>query len=137
MIDYINWKLKKSLIHYVGDDIELNKQKTTAMNEYSEVSSWCMKNNEYTILDNDEYYFVGKTPQPSKESLLRSELMMLHFKLKETDYITNKLAEVVDDMVAYNEMKEHYSEQLSQRKFWRQRIREIEEELKENNTNEF
>lgn len=137
MTDYTNWKIKKSLIHYIGDDIELNKKKTAAMNEYSEVSSWCIEKKDYCIDDDDMYYFVNKSHAPSKETLLHQEYMELKNKLKLTDYITNKLAEVVDDMVAYNEMKEHYSEQLSQRKFWRQRIREIEEELKENNTNEF
>jgi len=96
---------------------------------------------DYPLLDvtmdyEGKWFLDGYVPQKPRKIILQETLLELQHNLKETDYITNKLAEVVDDIDAYKEMKEHYSEQLSQRSYWRQKIREIEEELKENNTNE-
>lgn len=94
------------------------------------------KNQGYPLLDVEmdyegKWFLSGYAPKKPKEIYLEEELIDLHQKLNDSDYITNKLAEIVDDMNAYREMKEHYSTQLSQRAFWRKRIREIEEELEE------
>lgn len=118
MTDYTNWKILKS-------DFDEKQE------EYSQVAEWCNNSNGYFIDDSDELYYTVKKIIPSQKSILQEEYIYLQQKLKKTDYITNKLAEVVDDMDAYREMKNHYSEQLSQRKFWRQRIKEIENELKD------
>ena len=118
MTDYTNWKILKT---------ELDEKQE----EYLQVAEWCNNSNGYFIDDSDELYYTVKKIIPSQKSILQEEYIYLQQKLKKTDYITNKLAEVVDDMDAYREMKNHYSEQLSQRKFWRQRIKEIENELKD------
>jgi len=117
-MNYINWKILKSEYHLYEK-------------EYEDVANWCNESNEYFIDDSDNLYYRVKKNKISIKTVLQEEYMQLQQKLRNTDYITNKLAEVVDDIDAYREMKEHYSEQLSQRQFWRQRIREIENELKD------
>ena len=82
---YENWKILKSEYH--------NYEK-----EYENVSEWCNESGEYFIDDSDAYYYKVKKYVPSKKSILREEYMQLQENLRRTDYITNKLAEVIDDI---------------------------------------
>lgn len=127
---YADWKVKKELIYgYDNPTEEQRKEMEEAQNEYSKVAEWCNQGQEYHIEDTEDGYFsVVKNPEPTKEDLLKSEMYELQRYLSETDYITNKLAEVVDDMEAYEAMKAKYSEQLTKRAEARVRIREIEKE---------
>jgi len=128
---YADWKVKKELIYgYDNPTEEQRKEMEEAQNEYSKVAEWCNQSQEYHIEDTEDGYFsVVKNPEPTKEDLLKSEMYELQRYLSETDYITNKLAEVVDDMEAYEAMKAKYSEQLIKRAEARVRIREIEKEI--------
>lgn len=128
---YADWKVKKELIYgYDNPTEEQRKEMEEAQNEYSKVAEWCNQGQEYHIEDTEDGYFsVVKNPEPTKEDLLKSEMYELQRYLSETDYITNKLAEVVDDMEAYEAMKAKYSEQLIKRAEARVRIREIEKEI--------
>ena len=126
---YTNWKIAKNIINPKNiNDEETRKKAEEAQNEYTEVAKWCNNTQEYHIKDIGDYYAVVKNSEPTQRELLEQELYQLQNYLKETDYITNKLAEIVDDMEAYKTMKAGYSEQLQKRAECRIRIREIKEE---------
>jgi hypothetical protein len=63
MIDYSNWKVKKSVINYTGDDEEKQAQAHSAQEEYTAVAAWCNENG-YTIIESRYYYEVEKLPEP-------------------------------------------------------------------------
>lgn len=128
---YADWKVKKELIYgYDNPTEEQKNEMEEAQNEYYKVVEWCNQSQEYHIEDTEDGYFsVVKNPEPTKEDLLKTEMYRLQGYLSKTDYITNKLAEVVDDMEVYEAMKVEYSEQLTKRAEARVRIREIEKEI--------
>ena len=66
MTDYSNWKVKKSVINYTGEDEEKQAQAHSAQAEYTAVAAWCNENG-YTIEEQNENYVAIKIPQPSAE----------------------------------------------------------------------
>ena len=54
MTDYKNWKILKS---------EYDENKV----EYAAVADWCNKNQQYTIVENGDYYEVQPIPEPTAE----------------------------------------------------------------------
>lgn len=70
--------------------------------------------------------------EEDKKYLADMRIKYLKQKLKETDYIANKLTEAVAEYLITNdigplkELKTKYAEQLTQRQIWRDEINELE-----------
>lgn len=118
---------------------------------YSEVESKCNESYEYEIWKHNGYYRVIKSSE--KEQILYNEMTeeekaeydkqkrikainseILSYKayLSETDYIVTKINEVmaIGTEEEVQAVKEQYAEQLAKRKEAREKINELEEELK-------
>ena len=115
---YENWKIKKS-------DLFDEKQMEKLQKEQSEVANWCNQNQQYRISDDEEYIFVEKIPEPTAEELAEMEIARLKRYLADTDYISNKLIEAVDDS-ELQDLKEKYAGVISERRKARARISELE-----------
>lgn len=70
-MDYTDWKILKSTIQYIGDDVDKIALAQKAQLEYEDVVFWCENNNEYTIEDDGIYYkVVEKQPYvPTHEDI--------------------------------------------------------------------
>lgn len=121
---YENWTIEKSIINYSGDDEELQKKSEEAHKEYSEVAEWCNQGGEYHIEDAGEYYHTVKNPEPSKSEVIQQEIAELKSQLDATDY---KCLKYVDGALT----DEEYAEVKEERQSLRDRINELEEQLKE------
>lgn len=64
MTDYSEWKVKKSVINYSGDDEEKQEQANIARDEYAAVAEWCNESGEYHIEETRYYYEVTTNPIP-------------------------------------------------------------------------
>ena len=64
MTDYSNWKILKSVINYTGDDEQKQAAAQAAHEEYTAVATWCNENQQYTIDDDELYYFTVELPAP-------------------------------------------------------------------------
>ena len=106
MTDYSNWKILKS---------ELDEH----TEEYSQVADWCNENGEYTIEDDGTYYAVVKNPEPTAEELKQARIAELKQFLANADYWGQKYLD--GEYTA-----EEWAEKVSQRKAWREEIRELE-----------
>ena len=120
--NYINWKIEKEKLNYIGQDEELQKQAEEAQNEYTNVANWCNEGQEYHIEDTGEYYEVVKNQEPTHEELIQREIQQLKQYLAQTDYVVVKIAEG-------EEPTAHTLELISERKRARARINELEAEL--------
>lgn len=84
----------------------------------------------YTIqevepVNGERMFEVVKTAEPTKEEQAQFEIAELKQYLAETDYISNKLIEAVDD-AELQDLKEKYAETLKKRRQARTRINELE-----------
>ena len=142
--------------YYIGKKFWLNPDDENSMKYYEGTAVYCNDNNatiaeiEPVDVEVEETRFtpegditekVIKTlrqfeiqaiPEPTKEDKLLQEKNNLLSYLSETDYVTAKLAEVVDDAEAYSALKEKYADILTKRADARARINAIEAELKDN-----
>lgn len=66
-MSYTNWKVSKSIIDYSGDDEQKKIQAEIAQREYSAVANWCIDNQQYSIEEDNEYYKVVFSPEPTIE----------------------------------------------------------------------
>ena len=110
---YENWKIKKT---------DLNE---TLAKEQEKVANWCNENQQYQINDDEEYIFVEKIPEPSAEELIEKEIAQLKQYLADTDYVSSKLVEALDDS-ELQDLKEKYADTLQGRRKARARINELE-----------
>lgn len=115
---YKNWQIAKSAL----DNEETSEQ---AQQEYSEVAQWCCDGQEYRIVEDGDYYKVEPIPAPSKEEQSQFEIAKLKQYLADTDYISNKLIEAIDD-AELQDLKEKYADILRKRREARARINELE-----------
>lgn len=118
---------------------------------YGSVSKKCNKSKEWEIIEHKGYYRVIKSSE--KEQILYNEMTeeekaeydkqkrikainseILSYKayISETDYIVTKINEVmaIGTEEEVQAVKEQYAEQLAKRKEAREKINELEEELK-------
>ena len=87
--------------------------------------------------DNGTYYLyntdISKEQYLPKDNSYEDELITLideyKYKLNETDYIVVKIAEAQALGEDVTTLLEKYAEELSNRKFYRQKINELQEEL--------
>lgn len=84
----------------------------------------------YTIqevepVDGERMFEVVSIPEPTKEEQAQYEIAELKQYLADTDYISNKLIEAVDD-AEQRDLREKYAEVLKQRRQARVRINELE-----------
>ena len=82
---------------------------------------------KYLVVENGKV--VAKSPTVSKEYTLNHQIVELKSKLEETDYIVLKIAEAENE-TGKQELREIYAEELKQRKEWRDKINELEKQLK-------
>ena len=83
---------------------------------------------EVELAYDGNYYIKGYAPQlppPTDEELKQREIGELMSFLYQTDYISHKLIEAVDD-AELNDLKEKYADVLRQRREARARINELE-----------
>lgn len=80
---------------------------------------------EYWITSLDDRYKVARIPEPTEEEQAQYEIAELKQYLADTDYISNKLIEAVDD-AEQRDLREKYAEVLKQRRQARVRINELE-----------
>lgn len=75
-MDYTDWKILKSTIQYIGDDVDKIALAQKAQSEYEDVVFWCENNNEYTIEDDGIYYkVVEKQPYvPTHEDIRQARI---------------------------------------------------------------
>lgn len=126
---YENWKLAVNILHPETDDEESIKKAQEAQEEYTKVATWCNECQQYHIENTGEFYETVKNQEPTYKEKLEFEMYQLKCYLNDTDYITAKLAEVVDNIEIYKAMKVDYKEQLNSRESARVRIRKIKKEL--------
>lgn len=143
--------------YYIGKKFYLNPDDENSMKYYEGTANYCNENGamiaEIGVVDveveetkhtpdGDKTEKVTKTlrqfeiqaiPEPTETDLLNQEKNNLLGYLSETDYVTAKLAEVVDDTEAYTALKEKYAVILQNRADARARINEIEAELEADN----
>jgi hypothetical protein len=74
MTDYANWKVLKSVINYDGDDPEKQAAAKQAYEDMSNAIAWCNENN-YTINEDDLYYFTVQIPAPTAEEVRQMRIM--------------------------------------------------------------
>lgn len=90
----------------------------------------------YSIVENKIVPIIEKIVEPSVEEPTEPEsidermerINELRGKLVETDYITCKLVEAIDEE-EFNELKEIYAETIAQRREWRTEIDALLKEL--------
>lgn len=83
---------------------------------------------EVELAYDGNYYIKGYAPQlppPTDEELKQREIGELMSFLYQTDYISHKLIEAIDDS-ELNDLKEKYADVLRQRREARARINELE-----------
>lgn len=80
---------------------------------------------EYQIQSLDDKYKVGLIPEPTAEEQAQFEIAELKQYLADTDYISNKLIEAIDD-AELQDLKEKYADTLAKRRETRARINELE-----------
>lgn len=73
MTDYSDWKVKKSVINYSGDDETKQAAATAANEEMVTVVDWCNENG-YTIGENDTYYFTEKLAEPTHDEIKQQRI---------------------------------------------------------------
>ena len=113
---YRDWQISKA---------EMQAEDDTARNQYAEVAQWCCDGQEYKIVEDGDYYKVEPIPTPTGQELAEREIAELKQFLADTDYISNKLIEAIDD-AELNDLKEKYADVLRQRREARARINELE-----------
>lgn len=64
---YKNWQIEKSVL-------ENSEQ---AQTEYSQVANWCNENQQYTIIEDGDYYKVARIPAPTEEEQAQFEIAEL------------------------------------------------------------
>lgn len=64
MTDYSNWKIKKSVINYTGDDEVKIAEAQAAQKEYENASDWCDDNQDYIMSQDNTYYKTALKPAP-------------------------------------------------------------------------
>lgn len=69
MVDYSNWKVKKSVYNYDGDDVEKINAREKAHSERVEVAQWCTETQLGMITQDKTYYKVVPIPESSDEEL--------------------------------------------------------------------
>lgn len=79
---------------------------------------------EYQIQSLDDKYKVGLIPEPTKEEQAQFEIAELKQYLADTDYISNKLIEAIDD-AELQDLKEKYADTLAKRRETRARINQL------------
>lgn len=112
---YENWKIKKS-------DLD-----ETLAKEQEAVAEWCNQNQQYQINDDDEYIFVEKIPEPTKEELIEKEISQLKQYLADTDWAIIKILEC-DTEEERQILLQKYSDIISQRKNARKKINNLTNE---------
>lgn len=80
---------------------------------------------EVEAVDGERMFEVVKSSAPTEQELAEREIVELKRFLADTDYISNKLIEAVDDS-ELNDLKEKYADILRQRREARARINELE-----------
>lgn len=80
---------------------------------------------EVEPVDGERMFEVVPIPESSKEEQAQFEIAELKQYLADTDYISNKLIEAIDD-AELNDLKEKYADVLKQRREARARINELE-----------
>lgn len=84
----------------------------------------------YKLVDGKPVLRTNEDKLPEVDKLnAAAEIAKLKAQLAATDYITAKLAEVVDDEEKYAATKKEYTEELAHRAYWRSRINELEATL--------
>lgn len=85
MTDYSNWKILKSVINYTGDDEQKQAAAQAAQEEYTAVATWCNENQQYTIDDNELYYFTVELPAPLPPTDEEIRQMRIHYRREHID----------------------------------------------------
>lgn len=80
---------------------------------------------EVEPIDGERMFEVVKTAEPTPEEQAQFEIAELKQFLADTDYISNKLIEAVDD-AELSDLKEKYADVLRQRREARARINELD-----------
>lgn len=80
---------------------------------------------EVEPVNGERMFEVVKTAEPTPEEQAQFEITKLKQFLADTDHISNKLIEAVDD-AELNDLKEKYADVLKQRREARARINELE-----------
>ncbi len=90
-----------------------------------EAADWCNSNNAYIeeleSAGDVRRFQIKEIPAPTSEQLAQREYVQLRTELSKTDYVVIKIAEG-------SATADEYAEQLTQRKQWRARVQELEEQ---------
>lgn len=114
MTDYSNWKVKKSVINYTGEDEEKQAQAHSAQAEYTAVAAWCNENG-YTIEDDGTYYKVVAIPEPTPPTDEEISQMRASAYAVEVDTITAHIARLRDTNPMTPEVEAEIAQLISER----------------------
>lgn len=90
---YKDWKVKKSVIHYEGDDLKKQQESQAAQAQYLIVVDWLKDNKEYTMGQDKTYYKVVSVVKPTHDDI--SSRRENAYKL-EVDGITSHIQRLRD-----------------------------------------
>lgn len=114
MTDYSNWKVKKSVINYIGDDEEKQAQAHSAQEEYTAVAAWCNENG-YTIVEDETYYKTVALPEPTPPTDEEIRQMREAAYTIEVDPITAHIARLRDTNPMTPEVEAEIAQLISER----------------------
>lgn len=123
MTDYSNWKVKKSIFNYVGDDKEKQEQANIARQEYADAAEWCNESGQYHIEETRYYYEAMKNPVPTPPSDEEIRQMRERAYTQEVDPITAHIQRL-RDMEQTEEVKAEIAELVAERDIKVQEIKE-------------
>lgn len=115
MTDYSNWKVKKSIFNYVGDDEEKQEQANIARQEYADAAEWCNESGQYHIEETRYYYEVMQNPAPTPPSDEEIKEMRARAYAEEVDCITAHIQRLRDTDPMTQEVEEEINELIAER----------------------
>ena len=96
MTDYSNWKIKKSVINYTGDDEDKITEARAAQKEYENASDWCDDNQDYIMSQDNTYYKTALKPAPIPPTDEEIRQMREEAYRVEVDPITSHISRLRD-----------------------------------------
>lgn len=95
-------------------------------NEQYNIYRWGVKGKEWDFIDGEFVWYISENDTPS--GLIKEEIRKIQEQLKITDYITCKLIEAETDEER-QAIRTEYADVLAQRRLWRARINELQQQL--------